>query len=400
MVAIILVGFGPPFELRGANPQMNWFIKRNLVYRELDIQIANVYARAFEKVWLLTYDDQMYAKRYVAELAANVDVLFRPRTIPPIAYGLMAPLIHRRHFRAASVCKTFELRGSITALLSKLLYGTMILLRQGYEVSGVIKSVQAAGGSLLIRSRIYMMLMSVYELVSSHLANAVVVESTTHKQRLANRFSVNPRKIFVVPNWVDSELFKPMPSALKEKGRIVFVGSLNLVKNVFNLVDAVKGIPEVRLYLVGDGPLRKTLEQKLREDATKNVVILGAVQHARIPLELCKSEVFVLPSFFEGSPRALLEAMACGLPAIGSNVAGIREIIKNGITGLMCDVNAESIRRTITALLSDSKLRSELGSNARMHIERNYAFQNVLENEIRILNSMLISGSLKRETDA
>lgn len=397
MRAIILVGFGPPFEVSAASPQMNWFIKRDLVYRELDIMIANMHARAFDKVWLLTYDDQMYAKRYVAELAANVEVLFRPRSIPPIAYGLLAPIIHGRHFQAASVCKTLELRGSITALLCKFLYGTKVVVRQAYQVSEVIKTVQVAGGSPPFRSWIYWILMVAYELATCHIADASQVASTAHKNHLIRKFRVDTRKIFVVRNWVDTSLFRPTPTTLKEKARIIFVGKLAFVKNVFSLVEAMKGISEAKLYLIGDGPLRRPLEQKLREEKVNNIVLLGTVPHKRLPTELNKSEIFVLPSLFDGSPRALIEAMACGLPVIGSNTDEIREIAEDRITGLICDVDSESIRKTITELLSDSELRAKLGSNARMHVEKNYTFQNVLENEIRILDSVLKSGPLESE---
>lgn len=401
MGTVILAGYGPPFELNAANRKMNWITKRDLVYSELrrerDIQIANMHAKSFDKVWLLTYDDPTNAKRYVAELDANVEVLFRPRSIPPIAYGLLAPIIHRRHFRTANVCKTIELRGSITALLCKFLYGTRVVARQTYEVSEVIKAVQVAGGSPPFRSWIYWMLMVAYELATCHIADAVQVTSKAHRNRLIMKFRVSTRKIFVVRNWVDTSLFSPTPSTHKEKGRIVFVGRLTFVKNVFSLVEAMKGISEARLYMIGDGELRRPLQQKLHEEKVGNVVLFGTVPHKSLPTELNRSEIFVLPSFFDGSPRALIEAMACGLPVIASNTDEVREIAEDGITGLICDLDSDSIRKAITQLLSDSNLRAKLGSNARMHVEKNYTFQNVLENEIRIVNSVLKSGSFEGE---
>jgi glycosyltransferase involved in cell wall biosynthesis len=367
---------------------MDWRAKRNLVYRELDIQIANALASSSNLVYLLTYEDQTNESRYSGKIAPNVVVLYRPRGIPLIAYGLLAPLVHRRQLQASSLCRTIELRGSLTALLCKLLYGTRILVRQGYQVSGVIKSVHAAGGTHPFRSRIYSVLMSLYELFMCRMANTVVVESNAHKTHLVSKFGVSARKIFVVSNWVDTDLFKPMPATLKERGRVVFVGALRLIKNVLSLVEAVKEIPHATLYLVGDGPLRMPLEQKLREGNIKNVILLGSLQHETIPLELNKSEVFVLPSLFEGSPRALLEAMACGLPVVGSRIEGVTEIIEDGITGLLCDTNPESIRNAIRSLLSDASLRAKMGSNARRSIQRNYTVEKVLENENKVLYSM------------
>lgn len=389
----MLVGFGPPFGVSTAHHPLSWYPKRDLVYRELEIQVANMHARAFDKVWLLTYDDQTYAKLYVAELAANVEILFRPRSIPPIAYGLLAPIIYSRHFRAASICKTFELRGSTTALVSKFLYGSKVVVRQAYQVSEVIKTVRFAGGSPPFKSWLHWILMVAYELTTCHISDAIQVASATHRNYLIRKFRVGPGKVFIVRNWVNTSLFRPMPTTLKERGRIVFVGVLTFVKNVYSLVEAVKGISEAKLYLIGDGPLRRPLEQKLREEKANNVVFLGSIPHKTLPTELNKSEIFVLRSLFDGSPRALIEAMACGLAVIGSNTDEIREIAEDRITGLICDLDSGSIREAITELLADSELRAKLGSNARFRVEKNYSFENVLENEIQVINSVLKSGS-------
>jgi glycosyltransferase involved in cell wall biosynthesis len=387
MTAIILVGFGPPFTISTDHPQLSWLIRRNRVYSQ--IQIANAYARVFDKVWLLAYDYQTYAKQYDIKPAANVTLLFRPRSIPALAYGILAPIIYRRQFRTANIYKTFELRGTITALISRFLYGNRVILRQTYQVSEVIKAVQLAGGSPPFRSWIYRIIMVSYELVSSHIANAVQVASTAHKDYLIRKFRVPSRKIFVIPNWVDTRLFRSMRTAGKEKGRVVFVGRFVVVKNVFSLVEAMTGIRDAKLYLIGDGSLRMPLEQKLSKEKIKNVILLGAVPHNMLPAELNKSEIFVLPSLFEGNPRALLEAMSCGLPAIGPNTKEIRGLIKDGFSGLLCNPDAGSIRSKISELLSDPALRRKLGANARKQVEKNHTFRHVLTQELRVLDSVL-----------
>jgi len=389
MKTLLLLGLGPQFAAKPAEERINWIIGRNILYRRLEIQIANTFARSFDKVYLLTYEDQEYAKQFAACVAASVEVLFRPRGIPLVAYGPLAPLIHRRQFRAASVCETLELRGAITALLCKLLYGTRIVVRQGYQISEVIKTTQTSG-SRPLRSRIHWLLMTAYELLVCHVADAVTVASQVHRNNLTGKFRVSASKVFLVPNWVDTNLFKPAPKIRKEKGRIAFVGRLHYVKNVLALVEAVRMIPEAKLYLIGDGPMRNLLEQRLREYKINNVLLAGRIPHERLPFELQKSEIFVLPSLTEGgSPRALLEAMACALPPIGSDIEGINPIIAEGITGLLCDGSPASIRKAITCLLSDRNLRVKIGSNARGLIEKTYALKKVLEAEARILDSIM-----------
>jgi glycosyltransferase involved in cell wall biosynthesis len=104
---------------------------------------------------------------------------------------------------------------------------------------------------------------------------------------------------------------------------------------------------------------------------------------------LNRSEVFILPSLYEGSPKALLEAMACGLPVIGTNVTGIKEVIADGENGLLCNTDSESIRDAIIRLLASGDMRRRLGSNARAQIESNYSMEKILEKEIAVHSTVL-----------
>src|SRR3546814_17832635 len=79
--------------------------------------------------------------------------------------------------------------------------------------------------------------------------------------------------------------------------------------------------------------------------------------------------IFVLPSSYEGHPKTLLEAMACGAAVIGTDVPGIREVIEDGRTGLLCAPTAAALRDAIERLLSDEPLRRRLGGNARQQIQ-------------------------------
>src|SRR3546814_18364330 len=79
--------------------------------------------------------------------------------------------------------------------------------------------------------------------------------------------------------------------------------------------------------------------------------------------------IFVLPSSYEGHPKTLLEAMACGAAVIGTDVPGIREVIEDGRTGLLCAPTAAALRDAIERLLSDEPLRRRLGGHARPQLE-------------------------------
>ena len=97
-----------------------------------------------------------------------------------------------------------------------------------------------------------------------------------------------------------------------------------------------------------------------------------------------KSDIFVLPSFYEGHPKALLEAMSSGLPCVGTNVRGIREEIKHGETGYLCGTESEEIAEGIADLLESEHLRTTLGAKARKHAVDNYSLDRVLTIELEV----------------
>jgi predicted O-methyltransferase YrrM len=103
--------------------------------------------------------------------------------------------------------------------------------------------------------------------------------------------------------------------------------------------------------MIGDGPLRDVLEAAVAERRLP-VEFLGTRPHAELPALLNRSAAFVLPSLYEGNPKALVEAMACGVPAIGARVPGIQEIVRHRETGYLCGTSADEIRAAMTDVLA------------------------------------------------
>jgi len=340
-----------------------------------ETRVLSVLSRLYDKVYVITYGDVNDLK-YRGLLPKNTYVLINFMR-NNVIYSLIAPLIYRHVFRKAKViiCRTIQLFGCWTGLLLKLLYGAKLILRQGYQCSKFLRRERAL---------IMYVIVSLLELIAYQLADAIIVTSENDRKYIVKRYRVNPRKVFVIPNWVDTNLFKPLPGVVKERGRIVFVGRLEHQKNLLALIDAVKNIPNVKLYIIGDGSLRKVIEDKIRRENIGNVILLGTVPHDKLPWELNKSEIFILPSLWEGHPKALLEAMACGLPVIGSNVEGIRELIVDGYNGLLCEPNSESIRKTIQYLLNNPELRKKLSENARRFVVENFSFEKVMRRELAL----------------
>ncbi|MBI3031158.1 MAG: glycosyltransferase family 4 protein [Candidatus Rokubacteria bacterium] len=218
-------------------------------------------------------------------------------------------------------------------------------------------------------------------------ADRAVVTSEWAKEYLVSRYRLAPERVSVIPNHVNTRLFAP-DGGEREKGLVCFVGRLSPEKNLPALIEALSGIPGARLRLIGAGAELARLRERARE-ADVVVEFTGSVPNPQLPALLNRAELFVLPSLYEANPKSLLEAMACGLPVLGSDVDGIREIIRHGETGSLCRPDAASFRAGIEALLADAPLRQRLGENARRHVLERNSIEAILKLELDVLTEAL-----------
>jgi glycosyltransferase involved in cell wall biosynthesis len=171
------------------------------------------------------------------------------------------------------------------------------------------------------------------------------------------------------------------------------VGNLYPVKGHIHLIRAARTIldqrPETRVVILGRGDQRETL---LRE-----AVDLGIQDRIHLPgyrddtakwLEIM--DVFVLPSLSEGLPLSLLEAMAAGIPSVGTKVGGIPEVIDDGVTGLLAaSGDSRSLAGKISSLLADPVYARELGDAGRRHIEREFSLGRMIEQYGNLYHTVL-----------
>ncbi len=176
-------------------------------------------------------------------------------------------------------------------------------------------------------------------------------------------------KVIYLPNFVKLEDFKPSYD-YKEKF-IIYFGRLSQEKGLFTLIEGVKGI-DIKLKIIGDGPLRKELESKAREDRLDNIFFTGYKKGKELKEEIWKSIFVVLPSeWYENNPRTVMEAFALGKPVIGARIGGVPELVRDGETGLTFEPrNAEDLRDKIDYLKNSPDKISEMGKNARKFAEK------------------------------
>ncbi len=166
-------------------------------------------------------------------------------------------------------------------------------------------------------------------------------------------------------NSVDVEKFKAKDLKHNNKARVMFVGNLIKRKNVDLILDAKKiSKTDYELVIVGGGALLKSLQKRVKEENIEDVTFMGS--RSDVEDIIPTADVLVLPSLSESFGLVLIEALACSVPVIGSDVGGIREIITDDV-GLRIDPhNPESLSKAIDRLLTDENLYEKFKSNARL----------------------------------
>jgi glycosyltransferase involved in cell wall biosynthesis len=131
---------------------------------------------------------------------------------------------------------------------------------------------------------------------------------------------------------------------------------------------------QISCALIGDGPERGALESLCKRlGIGSQVRFLGAMAHQSTLSEVALADVFVLASFAEGLPVALMEAMALGVPCVSTVIAAIPELIEDGRNGLLVPAsNPEALRIALRKLANDPEYRIELGQRARATVEDRY----------------------------
>ena len=281
-------------------------------------------------------------------------------------------------FRGRTVIKSNQVRGADVALRAARLSGARFIARCGYLPSDFaerqfgLDSHEADEARALER-----------EVFPN--ADRVVLTTSAMRDRVVADYSLPAKRALVIPNYVCTDVFRPMPERQQHE-TICFVGRLSQQKNVMALLDSVRGLG-VDLLIVGDGPLRERLQTKARADGS-SVQFLGNVPHMQLPRILNRAALFVLPSHYEGHPKTLLEAMACGLPVVGTNVPGIRELLCHGQTGHLCGTSSQEIRAAIQDVLADANLRARIGRNAREYVVEHFALECVAAMELTLLGEL------------
>jgi len=218
-------------------------------------------------------------------------------------------------------------------------------------------------------------------------SDAVTAVSEYLRQRTVQEFQIE-RHVEVVPNFVDCDVYGPATDrtlrkkfATDEEGILIHISNFRPVKrveDVLGIFARVRKQLKARLLMVGDGPERPKAEWLARTHGVSNDVIFVGKQSDMSDL-LAISDVLLLPSELESFGLVALEAMACEVPVVATNVGGIPEVVRDGIDGFLHAVgDIDAMAQRCLSILTDADLRRNLGRAARDHATREFCASKIV----------------------
>ncbi len=219
-------------------------------------------------------------------------------------------------------------------------------------------------------------------------SDRIIVTTRTYAATSRDLWKFEP---CVIPNAIDPTIFNPDIEKgqimgnhrLDESKIILYVGRLRYHKGLEYLIESAQYTEmNVKYLIVGGGEFKSKLKNLVHKRKLENrVIFAGEVPNSELPKYYAACDIFVLPSIsrLEAFGIVGLEAMASGKPVIISDIPGVREVINDGVEGLLVEpMNAKDLAEKITVLLSDADLRKKMGENGRRKVNEDFTWDKVV----------------------
>jgi len=251
--------------------------------------------------------------------------------------------------------------GFVASIVSKLMHKPLFITAHGMDINN------------FENSRIFNYFIA--SSLNSSFKSIAVSEDLAKKMRFMVK---DKNRVFVLRNAVDTDRFNPTrDKSIRSKFDIndediliLFVGYLDEFKGIFELINAFNVINSenrnVKLMMVGTGPKKEDLLKILTKmNIEDEVIFTGRVEPQKIHKYYQAADIFVLPSYTEGLPVSVLEAMACGLPVVATNVGGIPEIITDRVNGFIVpSKNEKELIKKLAALTNNKDYREKFSQKS------------------------------------
>jgi len=228
-------------------------------------------------------------------------------------------------------------------------------------------------------------------------ASAITAPSKSILSLLQQRINLSNIPCYVIPNPIDVDFFSPPSSKTNERLIVLYVGRFEYGKGIHILGKAIKKvlqeIPNVYFVLAGGLPYQDTnyVNDIIREYKDNDRVTFLDAQPCHNLLKLYRqANLLVIPSLYETFSYSCIEAMACGLPVIASNVGGLTEIIENGKDGILVPKeDAEKLAEEIISLLTNEEKRTNIGKMARDKAVKQFSLAAISGRVVEVYRSLI-----------
>lgn len=228
------------------------------------------------------------------------------------------------------------------------------------------------------------------------------------KNNLESEKRVDPKRISLIYNGVDTDMFNP---ALRERTNEMFpaldggsglnalyIGRFTSGKGFRILIKAIRNnrsLHRVHFILAGN------MTEKLRNDIPENCTVLGHVPHSITPYLYASADLLILPSLYENMPLSLLEAMATGCVPIAANVGGVPEVVENRVNGMLVERgDPEALLKALEELVDDENGRTSMRLAGRKLIEERHSLTGMIEKTASVMERVSVEGAVLRGDSA
>lgn len=330
------------------------------------------YNKRFEKVFVFSYELEK------ATLPQNCQLVSNKYGLNRFLYAFLIPFLNWPIIKEIDVFRVTQLTGAVPAIIIKAIFNKPFIFTYGYDYSSLAK---------LDSKGVRLPFLSLLEKISIKFSSGIIVTNQTVLRKLGEKYH---KTVFhQIPNGVDTRRFRPGKKSLKQKGlTLLYVGRLAKQKNLVNLIQAVALILEYepKLIFIGQGKMKKNLLSLAKKNKV-DLKIIDQIPHNKLAQYYQKSDIFCLPSFQEGQPKVLLEAMACGLACLVGRYPGIEEF-KNKEEILVTGFKAKEISQNLEELIKNKDLRRRLCLKSQKKIRKDHNIDLLLKKEIHVLKNV------------
>ena len=315
------------------------------------------------------------------DVLSGFDIIYNRWGLPSYIYIKCINLLNFKKLKNIDIVKTNQVESINTATNIAKFWGKPILGRMGYLKSFNKKKMHGDD------SKIYKDATKLEKKLALN-SSKIILTSQQLKEGFENSYPKSHDKIIVIPNFVDTTIFKP-DNKIEKKYDLLYIGRLAEQKNIKILLKAIIGL-KLKILFIGRGLFKNNI-LRYKKKYNLNLELIDMVPNQELPFYMNSSSIFVLPSSFEGNPKSLLEAMSCEIPVIGANSPGISNLITHNNNGYICEPTIDGIRNAINDLINKVELQNNLSKNARQYILDNHSLALTVESELELYKKVLNS---------